>query len=321
LNKASDIYFMRKPGLPTLGRAGCIALLVLIGGTFCLDVLHGIWLGQDQVACHPLYRLRQSLAVAISRQHDPSPGGYLAYKSVVNVLNENGFAIFDGEAGPRLSVAERVALLADAPRLNRTIQQAKDVAIAPGLPPEIIQANELGLADYIYFSFRIFGGEVASLYYFFFLIVAASCVVYIVQFRGSPFLLYLLIVFLCALYFLEDYAASYSLLLGSVANSRVFSGVSLLPALHVLFVLWQRQPPRALAVAGVVLQSLIFAFLLSCRTELAWELAMVVAVAGGIVLLRPLRGQGPRVWLGRLALLWPAIVFVVTAAAYTTVVS
>ncbi len=306
-----------------LRRAGCIALLLLIGGSFCLDIFHGIRLGQDQVAFHPAYRLRQSLAVAISRLHDPSPGKYLAYKSVVNVLDENGFAMFVGEPGPLLNAKEWAALLADGPRLDRIIQQARDVAIDTSLPPEIIKKNELGLADYIYLSFRIFGDRIASLYYFFYLIVAVSCLVYILQFRDRPFLLYLLAVFLGALYFLEDYASNYSVQLGSIANSRGYSGLSLLPALHVLFVFWQRRPPRTLTVAGVVLQSLIFAFLLSCRTEVAWQLAMVVAITGGVglAMLPPLRGQKPRALLGRLALLWPTVVFVVTAAAYTTVVS
>jgi hypothetical protein len=306
-----------------LRKAGCIALLLLIGGTFCLDIYHGIRLGQDQVAFHPAYRIRQSLAVAISRLHDPSPGKYLAYKSVVNVLDENGFAMFVGEPGPLMNAKVWAALLADGPRLDRIIQQAKDVAIDTSLPPEIIKRNELGLADYIYLSFRIFGDKISSLYYFFYLIVAASCLVYILQFRDRPFLLYLLAFFIAALYFLEDYASNYSVQLGSIANSRGYSGLSLLPALHVLFVFWQRLPPRALTVAGVVLQSLIFAFLLSCRTEVAWQLAMVAAIAGGVglSLLRPLRGQKPRALLGRLVLLWPTVVLVMTVAVYATVVS
>jgi len=305
-----------------LRRIGCIALLLLVGCTFYLDIFHGMRLGQDQVAFHPIYRLRQSLAVAISRLHDPSPGGYLAYKSVVNVLNENGFALFDSEPGLRLDAAGWETLLTDGPQLNRIIRQAIDGPIDASLPPEIIQANELGYADYIYFSFRLFGDKVSSLYYFFYLIVAATCLIYILQFRKSPLLLFLLVIFLAELYFLEDYANSYGLQQQTVANSRLFSGLSLVPALHVLFVLWQRQPPRAFTVAGVSLQSLIFAFLLSCRTEVAWQIAMVAAAACGlgVVLLRPLRGQKPGHPIGRLAPLWPAVVLLVVTAAYATIV-
>src|SRR5580704_1222144 len=266
----------------TLRRIGCIGLLLLIGCAFCLDVFHGIELGQDRTAFQPIYRLRQSLAVAISRMHNPSPGKYLAYKSVVDVLDENGFALFDNEPGPRLDENGRAALLTDGPRFDRIIRQAKDAVIDASLPPEIIQANELGFADYIYFSFRLFGDKISSLYYFFYLIVAATCIVYALRFRNSPFLLFVLVIFLGELYFLENYAHSYGLQLQTVTNSRLFSGLSLLPALHVLLLLWQRAPPRASTVATVIVQSVIFAFLLSCRTEVAWQGAMIAAVACGM---------------------------------------
>ena len=306
-----------------LRRLGCIGLLLLIGCAFYLDVFHGIELGQDRTAFHPIYRLRQSLAVAISRMHNPSPGRYLAYKSVVNVLDENGFALFDNEPGPRLDQEGWAALLTDGPRLDRIVQQAKDAVIDAGLPPEIIQANELGFADYIYFSFRLFGDKISSLYYFFYLIAAATCVVYSLQFRNSPFLLFLLVVFLGELYFLDNYTHSYGLGLQTVANSRLFSGLSLLPALHVLLLLWQRAPPRASTVAAVIVQSVIFAFLLSCRTEVAWQAAMIAAVACGIglsVLLKR-RDWKHRNLIDRLAPLWPAAVFLVVVFAYSTVVS
>lgn len=308
-----------------LRRIGCVGLLLLIGGAFYLDVSHGMRLGQNQVAFHPIYRLRQSLAIAISRLHDPSPGKYLAYKSVVNFLDENGFAIFDGEPGPRLNMSGWDALLTDGPRLDRIINEAKDVTIDATLPPEIIQANELGVADFIYFSFRLFGAKISSLYYFFYLIVAATCLIFILQFRNSPFLLFVLVIVFGELYFLENYANSYGAQLETVTNSRLFSGLSLVPALHVLFVLWQRLPPRALTIAGVGLQSLIFGFLLSCRTEAAWQIAMVVAVAVacgiGVPLLSPLRGQKLRDLMNSFRPLWPAVILLVVTAAYSTIVS
>jgi len=306
-----------------LRRIGCIGLLLLIGCVFCLDIFHGIQLRQVQTAFHPIYRLRQSLAVAISRMRDPSLGRYLAYRSVVNVLNENGFALFDSEAGQHLDVPGWEALLTDGPRLDRIIQQAMDVPIDASLPPEIIQANELGFADYIYFSFRLFGDRISSLYYFFYLIVAATCLVYILQFRHSPFLLFLLVIFLGEFYFLENYARSYGLEVQTVANNRLFSGLSLLPALHVLILCWQRQPPGAFTVAGVIVQSLIFGFLLSCRTEAAWQVAMVVAVAcgSGFLLMLPLRGRKFSDLVSRLGPLWPTLIFLIVVSAYSAVIS
>jgi hypothetical protein len=307
-------------GAVKLRRIGCIGLLLLIGCAFCLDVFHGIELGQDRVAFHPIYRLRQSLAVAISRMHDPSPGRYLAYKSVVNVLNENGFAMFDDEPGSHLDAPGWAVLLSDGPRLDRIIQQAMDVPIDASLQPEIIQANELGLADYIYLSFRLFGDKISSLYYFFYLIVGLTCLFYVLQFRNSPFLLFLLVIFLGELHFLENYAHSFDQ--NTVSNSRLFSGLSLVPVLHILLLLWQRRPPRAFTVTAAVVQSVIFAFLLSCRTELAWQVAMIAVVACGIGLSLLLRRRDAkhRHLIG-LAPLWPAAIFLLVVFAYSAVVS
>src|SRR4029077_4286325 len=307
-------------GVVKLRRIGCIGLLLLIGCAFCLDVFHGIELGQDRVAFHPIYRLRQSLAVAISRMHDPSPGRYLAYKSVVNVLNENGFALLDDEPGSHLDATGWAALLSDGPRLDRIIQQEIDVPIDASLQPEIIQANELGLADYIYFSFRLFGDKISSLYYFFYLVVGLTCLFYVLQFRNSPFLLFLLVIFLGELHFLENYAHSFDQ--STVSNSRLFSGLSLVPALHILLLLWQRRPPRAFTVTTAIVQSVIFAFLLSCRTELAWQVAMIAVVACGIGLsLLVRRKDAKNRHLIGLEPLGPPAFFLLVVFAYSAVVS
>jgi hypothetical protein len=300
-----------------------IGLLLLIVGTLLLDFFHGIALGQDRVAYQPLYRLRQSLAVAVSRLHDPALGGYLAYKSVVDVLSENGFAALADEPGPRLDTSAAAALINDGPRLDRIIQQAKDAAVDVNLPPDIIRANELGLADYIYFSFRLFGANVAALYYFLFMIVFVACLLYAAQFRDSPFLLFLLVLFLGGLYFLENYAHSNGAQLNTVSNSRLFSGLSLVPAVHILLVLWQRRPPRAFTVAAVIAQSVIFAFLLSCRTEVSWQAAMIVAVACaiGLSLLLARPAQADRSRPGRLRAVWPVGIFLLVVSAYAVIVS
>jgi hypothetical protein len=303
--------------------AGCCALLILIAATLCLDLFHGIALGQDQVGYSPIYRLRQSLAVAVSRQHSPAAGGYLAYRSVLDVFNRNGFAILDSEPGPHFDVAGWVALLNDGARLDRIIRQAREVAIDDSLPPDIIKANELGLSDYIYWSFHLFGDKISSLYYFFFLIVAATCLLYVLEFRDSPFLLYLMVIFLGELYLLENYAHSVGIEMNTIDNSRLFSGLGLLPCLHILLVLWRHRPPRPFAVAAVAVQSLIIAFLLSCRTEVAWQAALIIAAAAMVALQTILMGK-PRkrlIPIGRFAQLWPAAIFAVVVVGYSTLVS
>jgi hypothetical protein len=295
----------------------------LIGCALCLDLFHGLSLGQDRVGYHPIYRFRQSLAVAISRLHDPPAGGYLAYGSVLNVLTENGFVIFDDLPRQILNKPRLEALFNDGPRLDRIIRAAIDVSIDAGAPPDIIRANELGLADYMYVSFRLFGDKISSFYYLFFLLAAVTCLLYVLQFRNCPFLLFLLVIFLGELYFLENYAHSYGVQVNTVSNSRLFSGLSLVPSLHILLLLWQRQQARAFTVAAVIVQSLIFAFLLSCRTEVAWQAAMIAVVACGIGLSMLLgrTDQKHRPLIHRLALLWPAAIFLVVVFAYSAVVS
>jgi hypothetical protein len=282
---------------------------------FCLDVSHGIELRQDQTGFQPIYRLRQSLAIAISRMHDPSPGHYLAYKSVVNVLSENGFAVWDDDPGPHLDVARWAVLLTDGPLLNRIIKQAIDAPIDTSLPPDIIQANELGFADYIYFSFRLFGDRVSSLYYFFYLIVAATCLVYILQFRNSPFLLFVLVIFLGELYFLENYARSYGMQMQTVFNSRLFSGLSLMSVLHVLFLPATPAAPR-LQRRG--------------RDCAKLDLRICAVLPDGSDM-ADCHGRGGRLWLRnsagaaaaqpKTARSWPALTFLIVVSAYSVVIS
>ena len=305
---------------------GCVGLLLLIGLVLFLDLVHGIALGQDQIAYDHIYRLRQSLAVAISRQLQPPPGGYLAYRSVVDALSEHGFAMFDDDPGPHLHLAGWAALLNDGPKLNQAIQAARDAPVNPGLKPELIEGNELGLADYGLWSFRIFGQKISSLYYFYFLVLLATCLLYVLQFKNNPFLLFVLVMFLSGLCFLENYAKSYGLEINTIHNSRIFSALSLLPALHVIFVLWRRVPVSATNLALVAGQSLIFAFILSCRTEAAWQVAMVIAVTASVLFILVWRGKksGPVtiVWRrANLYVLWPSVVFFLVVAAYNLSVS
>jgi hypothetical protein len=112
----------------------------------------------------------------------------------------------------------------------------------------------LAKADYIDLSFRLFGDKISSLYYFYYLIMFVSGLLYVMQFRNSPFLLFLMVVFLGELFFLANFANAYGMRQETVTNSRLFSGPSLLPALHILFVLWQRLPFRAFTAGAVIAQ-------------------------------------------------------------------
>src|SRR5262249_47983571 len=153
----------------------------------CLDLAHGIWLGQDRIAFHPIYRVRQSMAVAISRLRDPPLHGYLAYQSVLDALNRNGFAVNANDVGPHLDFAGWRALFSDPDAVERALNEAKTTPIDTALPPQPIIINELAYADFIYIGFRLFGVHMSSLYYLCFILLGISCLLFIIEFRTSPF--------------------------------------------------------------------------------------------------------------------------------------
>ena len=145
-----------------------------------------------------------------------------------------------------ISVSGWTELLADPARLRRRVKTTTITPIDPTLPPQLIHGNELGYADYVYAAFRLFGPHFASLYYFYFVLLGIGCILFIVEFRASPFLVFLLSVYLAGLFFLQNYAASQGDQLATLANSRLFDALSLLPAMHVFLTVWLRMPWRKL---------------------------------------------------------------------------
>jgi hypothetical protein len=269
--------------------------LVLIVATFSFDFIHGIALGQHQVWFHPIFRYRATLAVSISRMHEPPPHGYLAYQSVADALIRAGFPKLPDEGGPDDSNVWD-AFFADTAKVDGTLQAGRDAVIDPNLPPRIITGNELAFADYVYYSFELFGLHRASLYYFWFLLLGLSCVLFVAEFRSSRFLMLLLLMYLAGLGFLENYIQSQDPQWGtSVANSRFFDALSLLPAIHVFLVAWRRQAPRLPSVTTVLLQSCLLAFIVDCRITARWQVAMIAALGVGMVLVAG--------WKARLS--WP----------------
>lgn len=260
-------------------KLGRIALFMLLFATFVLDFAHGIALGQDRILFGPIYRLRQSLAIATSRLHDPPARGYVAYGSVVDVFNQNGFAIFPEEAGEHLDIRGWIDLYENGAKLNRILNAAVHVPIDQKIKPEIIRGNELAYVDYIYIAFKLFGVEVSSLYYLYYLILGASCLLYASEFRREPFLIYLLTIYLASQFFLQNYMHSKGFELNTAFNSRLLPALSLLPAAHVMLVLWRTRRPSAQTMLSVCIQSALLAFIVSCRFEAMWQVLMILAAA------------------------------------------
>ncbi len=284
-------------------------LLFLIAAIFALDFAHGAAIGQDGVLFGPSYRLRQSLGVTISRLREPPLGGYLAYRSVIDVFSAHGFAFFSDDKGEQLWMTDERGLVDNVADMNAMLREAMSAPIDPSLQPEIIQANELGYADYAQMAFMLFGVSTQALYDFYYVILGVSCVPFALQFRRSPFLLYLLALYLGGILFLQNYADAQGSQLFTIANSRLFSALSLPAALHILLVLWRRSRPSIATALAILVQSLVIAFVISCRYEAMWQVLMIYAAAA-IVAVRLLVEKKSRGWttelVGRCSQLWPA---------------
>lgn len=290
---------------------GYAALIALIVGIFLLDFAHGIATRQDDVLFHPIYRVRQSLAIALSRLHEQPASGYLAHKSVVDALNAHGFAIFPDDSGVRLDGPGWEKLLGDTDRLNDALTAALHVPLDNALPPEILWGNEPGYADFLYLSFMLFGTKVQSIYYFLFTLLGTSCLCYLAQFRKSPFKLFLLALYLAEIYWLLEYAHIRGITLNAATNSRLFTGFSLLPAAHIFFLLWDRQPLGLLAAAGATVQSALLVFLVWSRHEVTWQILLIFATAAAlaaIAAVTSLRSRRPDAFVHQVRGLWPVAI-------------
>jgi hypothetical protein len=259
-------------------RLGLVALIV---AELAVNYARGVAFGQRDRLFYPMYRTRQSLAVALSMLQQPPSSGYQAYAPVVGVLLKSGLYISD-QAGDK---ARRERLLADPATLNAAFAEALRIPIAKAEPAkadasEFIHGNDLGYADFAYLAFRLFGPRVSALYNFYFLLLLVSVAIFIVQFRKRRFMLLVLAVYLAAHLFVIEYITGFTFQTGSVANSRCFSLLGLLPALYLVAVGGTANRMSAGRAVGMCAQAALLAFIVSCRLEAAWEAAMVVVIGG-----------------------------------------
>ena len=242
---------------------------------FALNVLHAYQLGfQSTMYDNPIYRWRESLVIALSRMQPQPLHGYVGYGSILSYLTHHGLALIGGETDAMPTPAERRALVTDGARMNRVMREASKVAIDPSLPPVILQGNELGLVDYTYWAFELYGISINALVLFYFTLLFISVALFFVTFRHSPFSLLLLMLYLAGHYFALDYAKTAAIL--AIQNSRFFPVLALLPALHLLLLIVTRVRPTLFVVASAGVQIFILMFMVFCRTQTYWEILAIL---------------------------------------------
>src|SRR5271165_5120257 len=119
---------MRLANSIALLRPLCFGLLVvaLIG----CNILHSHSLNQfETMYDNPIYRWRESLAIALSRMHTKPLHGYVAYRSIRDYLAQHGLGLIAGEADPLPTESERSSLVFDGRRMQQLIEEATKVPI------------------------------------------------------------------------------------------------------------------------------------------------------------------------------------------------
>jgi hypothetical protein len=266
-----------------------IAIFALaVAALFAINVLHAYQLGfQSKMYDNPIYRWRESLVIALSRMQPQPLHGYVGYGSILSYFTQRGLALMGGEASPLPTPAQRAALVADGARMNRLMKEASEVVIDPKLPLVILQGNELGLVDYTYWAFKLYGISINALVLFYFTLLLASVALFFVTFRRSRFCLLLLMLYLAAHYFGLDYAQTPGII--AIQNSRFFPVLALLPALYLLLLVVTRARPTLAVVAIAAVETFILMFTVFCRTQTYWEVLAIFLAAIVVTGLRPLR--------------------------------
>jgi hypothetical protein len=279
-----------------------IAIFALaVAALFAINMLHAYQLGfQSKMYDSPIYRWRESLVIALSRMQPQPLHGYVGYGSILSYFTQHGLALIGGEAYPLPTQAQRAALIADGARMNQLMKEASEVAIDPTLRPVILQGNELGLVDYTYWAFKLYGISINALVLFYFTLLFVSVALFFVTFRRSRFCLLLLMLYLAAHYFALDYAQTRAII--AIQNSRFFPVLALLPALYLLLLIVTRARPTVAVVAMAVVETFILMFMVFCRTQTYWEILAIVLVAVVVTGLRP-----PRQALFRVSR-WPSAI-------------
>jgi hypothetical protein len=248
---------------------------------------------------NPIYRWRESMAIALSRLQSPPLDGYLAYRSISNYLNQHGLGLMEGEVNPLPSGRELHALVFDGPRIETLIRAAATVPIDGSLPPVILHGNEKGLADFYYIAFRIFGIHVWAFTTLYFVILAISAVLFFLTFRSSPFCTLLLMLYLIASFYMLGFQVG-----GQIDvphNSRFFPVLSCLATMHLLLLVLLRTPLRPTTFPAAMVQMVILYFVISIRLMALWQALALIASPLLVVDYR-------RLWLGwRLPRLLPTM--------------
>jgi hypothetical protein len=224
---------------------------------------------------NPIYRWRESIAVALSELHDPPLSGYLAYRSIRDYLVEHGLALT--REAPNLDYQALRRLVYEPDQLEKIFQEASSTSVDYTLTPVSIGGNEKGEAAYYYWAFRIFGIHITSLWYLYFVLLGVSVVAFFAAFWRSTFCTLLLMVYLIGHLYMLDVASASPF--QTVHNSRFLPVLALLPSMHLMLLSLRRVAPYFGAMTLAAIQAFLLFFVIFSRLEAVWQLVAVLVVS------------------------------------------
>lgn len=282
------------------------------------------------------------MAAAITEEVYAIRKGYVAHATVLNVLRRNGLTENAEELSntmPPYPGNLRNPELLDAAiqkslalgRLNSDIRFGNRTAIPAPM-------DDLGMADYFRWAFRLFGYRIASFYHLYFVLYGLSVAFFLLAYFRHPLPLGLLAAVsvtqaLAFAFVANDHIPGFAARFGygydspeqqmaTVHCSRFLSVLGIIPMLHLILALHptaglKRRALLSRVVPSALAQACLLAFVMSLRCSGSWQLTFLAATAAGLLLLtlrerwRPGPGTATADASGPLALarrFWPAII-------------
>lgn len=284
-----------------------------VAGIYVIGLMRGI----DHHASWGPDTDQRMIAIAISDHVYHLNLGYVAYGSVYRKL----VSTWEEGVNPKLEIDPTLRNNGSSSEiLNKAITEAASLGPqVPGyfnVPNSFITGiyNDLGYSDFVNLSFKLFGLYFESMYYTFFVIIIISAVVFLVSFRRDPIALTILPLVLAALLF-EPFTGIFdSHGTPSYVNPRHGVAIALLPAWHIIMLLWRKVQATPPMVAAALFQSALVAFGITIRAStvvIAVSVFAITAILGLIAWWRLAKAERSAQNLGLAIMRWPAIVFAV----------
>lgn len=237
-----------------------LLLVILLGALVIYVFNRGVSLGIDQGTTD---RLRfHAIPVAIATLYHDFPHDYTSRKQI---------ALTFQDTGPHVN--EKIQLMRAAPGIDRDGEKY------------YWAADDRGLADFVIWSFKLFGPQESSFYKFYFVILLVSLVSFVIAYYRQREMLVLAIFFVAGIgalmpvllltsgsNFLSIASTSAHESPVGIFESRLFDVLSLLPIMHIALFSGRTARINKGSIGLLLIQVFIFFFLYHARSSLGWQL-------------------------------------------------